>query len=93
MDLDIDAGLLKAHVLAFPCFCEADPEMTAENLMELIINAYNDDQLTEEQDMVLEFFLHLNFDESQFNLKRSIEIWSTEDLDAFWKIVKDQKLN
>lgn len=87
MDIEINADQLRATLLTFPCFSDADPQMAASELMELVLNAFNEDNLTEEQDLVVEMFLHLNTGEVEFNLKRALEIWMPEDRDAFIELI------
>ncbi|MFW7379268.1 MAG: hypothetical protein ACOH5I_10705 [Oligoflexus sp.] len=79
-ELAIDPELFTRAVLLFPCFHEADPKMASDELFHLITNAYRDDQLTEEQDLVIELVLHLHDESSPFNLRRAREIWSPEDM-------------
>ena len=77
--------------LKFPCFADAKPETGIQQLFEIILNAYRDDHLSEEQDLVIELILHLHEASSPFNLKRAIEIWSSADLTTFLDIIRQRQ--
>ena len=89
VDLTLNPAEFKALIIRFPCFHEADPEADATDLMNLVVNAYNSDNLTEEQDMVVELALHLCSEHTQFNLRRALEIWEPEDRAAFAALVTE----
>ena len=86
-EIMVKPALLVKTVLAFPCFREANPKEKIKTLFELVMNAYKDDNLTEEQDLVVELVLHLTDGQSPFNLKRALEIWSAKDRAAFIKLI------
>ncbi len=77
---------------SFPCFSDARLDSPAEELFTLILTAYRDDNLTEEQDLVVELLFHLSDENSPFNLKRASEVWAAEDLEAFWYVIAPEEL-
>ena len=90
LEISIAPEVLIAMALRFPCFGDAKPDSDPDELFEIIMNAYRDDNLSEEQDLVVELILHLHEESSPFNLKRALEVWSTADLAAFQDLIKEQ---
>lgn len=86
-EISLNPALFVQAIISFPCFKEAKPDTPADELFEVILEAYKGDNLTEEQDLVVELLLHLQEDTSPFNLKRAKEIWSNEDLKAMHQLL------
>ena len=86
-DIVVKPALLVKTALSFPCFSEANPKEKVNTLFDVIIHAYKDDNLTEEQDLVVEFVLHMTDEQTPFNLKRALEVWTVQDRAAFIKII------
>jgi hypothetical protein len=87
MEISIDSAQFRSLVLSFPCFSEADSEQAPDELLALVLAAFNEDNLTEEQDLVVELVLHLHSPEAQFNLRRSLEVWSKGDKEALARLI------
>ncbi|SMF25692.1 hypothetical protein [Pseudobacteriovorax antillogorgiicola] len=87
IEVKIDVEEFVATILTFPCFEDAKLDKEPAELFEIIMNAYRQDNLTEEQDLVVELLLHMSEPSSSFNLKRASEVWTEEDLNAFWDVI------
>jgi hypothetical protein len=86
-EINVNPHSFVKGVLRFPCFRDAQSHKDYSALFELIFEAYRQDQLTEEQDLVIELILHLHEETTPFNLKRAREIWSPEDMSAFIQLI------
>ena len=64
------------------------PISSAESLVNQIMGAFNDDNLTESQEYVVELLLHLSHQDSIFNLNRALAVWSDEDQAAFIAMIR-----
>lgn len=84
---DLDPEKFVDLCLSFPCFAEAKLDMPHKDLLSLILKAYNEDTLTEAQDLVVELLFHLRDENMPFNLKRASKIWTLEDREAFWYLI------
>ncbi|MBC7531827.1 MAG: hypothetical protein H7318_09630 [Oligoflexus sp.] len=88
-EIEVDTELFAEQVLRFSCFSDAPKEKNADDLFDLIFAAYEDENLTEEQDHTVEFLLHIQEEESPFNLSRALEVWNKEDRQLFLSIVTE----
>ncbi len=88
-EIEVDTELFAEQVLRFSCFSDAPKDKEADELFDLIFAAYEDENLTEEQDHTVEFLLHIQEEESPFNLSRALEVWNQEDRQMFMSIVKE----
>ncbi|MES2745450.1 MAG: hypothetical protein V4655_08480, partial [Bdellovibrionota bacterium] len=77
------------QILRFSCFSDVPKDKDADDLFDTIFAAYEDENLTEEQDHTVEFLLHIQEEESPFNLSRALEVWNTDDRTLFLSIVKE----
>mgnify|MGYP001566146492 CR=1 FL=1 len=88
-EIEVDTELFAEQILRFSCFSDAPKEKDADDLFDMIFAAYEDENLTEEQDHTVEFLLHIQEEESPFNLSRALEVWNKDDRQLFLSIVKD----
>jgi hypothetical protein len=88
-EIEVDTELFAEQVLRFSCFADAPKEKDADELFDVIFAAYEDENLTEEQDHTVEFLLHIQEEESPFNLSRALEVWNKEDRKLFLSIVTE----
>ena len=86
-EIEVDTTLFAQGLRLFPCFLEAPREGAPDDLFELVFSAYQAENLLEEQDHVVELLLHLQEEDSPFNLNRALEVWSHEDRQAFLQLV------
>ena len=87
----IDESKFVDSALNFPCFADArDGHTDHRQTFATIMTAYRDDNLTEDQDLVVELLFHMQHEETPFNLKRAVELWSEDDLAALWKLLLEQ---
>ena len=91
MEFDLSPEEFVEDALLFPCFEDAKLDRDAAEIFKIMIEAYKEDNLTEEQDLVIELLLHMRDSTSPFNLKRASEVWSEGDLDAFWAIISHKE--
>ena len=49
----------------------------------IVVDAYDQEQLTEEQDLIFEAILYFNNVSDDFNLRRALTIWSPGDFAQF----------
>lgn len=88
-EIEVDTELFAEQLLRFSCFGDAPKDKDADELFDLIFAAYEDENLTEEQDHTVEFLLHIQEEESPFNLSRALEVWNKDDRALFLSIVKE----
>ena len=88
-EIEVDTELFAEQVLRFGCFSDAPKGKDADDLFDLIFAAYEDENLTEEQDHTVEFLLHIQEEESPFNLSRALEVWNKADRQLFMSIVQE----
>ncbi|MCX6129251.1 MAG: hypothetical protein NTX25_09350 [Proteobacteria bacterium] len=88
-EIEVDTELFTEGLLRFPCFLDAPRDRTPDQLFDLVFDAYQEENLLEEQDHVVELLLHLQEEESPFNLNRALEVWSHEDRQAFLVLVDE----
>jgi hypothetical protein len=88
-EIEIDTELFASQVLRFPCFADVPRDKEADQLFDIVFNAYEDENLTEEQDHAVEFLLHIQEEDSPFNLSRALEIWGREDRQVFLEILTE----
>ncbi|MBC7660032.1 MAG: hypothetical protein H7249_10015 [Chitinophagaceae bacterium] len=88
-EIEVDTELFAEQVLRFSCFSDAPKGKDADELFDLIFAAYEDENLTEEQDHTVEFLLHIQEEESPFNLSRALEVWNKDDRALFLSLVKE----
>ncbi len=88
-EIEVDTNLFAEQALRFPCFHEAPRDKSGDELFDLIFGAYQDENLTEEQDHVVELLLHLQEEESPFHLARAMEVWSHENREAFLTLLQE----
>ncbi len=88
-EIEVDTELFAEQVLRFNCFSDLPKEKDADELFDVIFAAYEDENLTEEQDHTVEFLLHIQEEESPFNLSRALEVWNKEDRRMFLNIVTE----
>lgn len=87
ISVQIDTGWFVDKVLSFSCFEQAKSYTGEKALFDVILASYQNDLLTEQQDMVVECLLHLQDENSPFNLNRALSVWEPEDLSCFVKLV------
>lgn len=90
IEINVDPTFLVTTAIEFPCFADAKAVEDKDALFQIMMNSYSDDDLTEAQDLVMEFIFHLCSQEAQFNLHQAIKIWDKEDIEIFSKIVREQ---
>lgn len=88
-EFEVDTEMFSEGLLRFPCFDSVPRDKNAEEIFDLVFDAYQEENLLEEQDHVVELLLHLQDEESPFNLSRALEVWSHEDREAFLELVDD----
>jgi len=88
-EIEVDTELFAEHILRFRCFADAPKDKDADDLFDAIFAAYEDENLTEEQDHTVEFLLHIQEEESPFNLSRALEVWNKDDRKTFLTIVTE----
>ena len=88
-EIQIDTGLFAEQVIRFPCFREIPQQLKNDELFDLVFNAYQDENLTEEQDHVVELLLHLQEEDSPFNLSRALEVWSNDNRLVFLELIQE----
>lgn len=88
-EIEVDTELFAEQLLRFSCFSDAPKDKDADELFDTIFAAYEDENLTEEQDHTVEFLLHIQEEESPFNLSRALEVWNKDDRALFLSIVKE----
>jgi hypothetical protein len=88
-EIEVDTEMFAEGLLRFPCFESVPKEKSAEEIFDLVFEAYQDENLLEEQDHVVELLLHLQDEESPFNLSRALEVWSHDDRQAFLELVDE----
>lgn len=88
-EIEVDTELFTEQILRFSCFSDAPKNKDADDLFDTIFAAYEDENLTEEQDHTVEFLLHIQEEESPFNLSRALEVWNKKDRALFLSIVKE----
>jgi hypothetical protein len=88
-EIEIDTALFAEQALRFPCFHEAPRDKPSDELFDIIFSAYQDENLTEEQDHVVELLLHLQEEESPFHLSRAMEVWSHDNREAFLGLLQE----
>jgi hypothetical protein len=88
-EIEVDTELFAEQILRFSCFADAPKEKDADELFDVIFAAYEDENLTEEQDHTVEFLLHIQEEESPFNLSRALEVWNKADRKLFMSIVTE----
>ena len=86
----IEPNFLVDSVLRFKCFEDAKAVTDRDQLFNIIMDSYSEDNLTEAQDLVVEFIIHLFSPETPFNLNQAIKVWDKEDIDVFSEIIKEQ---
>ena len=86
--LDIDQESFVEAALQFPCFSDAKQiDKSTSEVFDAIMGAYRDDNLTEEQDLVVELLFHMQHEDTPFNLNRAVALWSSEDLAVLWDLL------
>lgn len=90
IEINVDPTFLVTTAIEFPCFADAKAVQDKDALFEIMMNSYSDDDLTEAQDLVMEFIFHLSSQDAQFNLHQAIKIWDKDDIEIFSKIVREQ---
>jgi len=88
-EIEVDTEMFAEGLVRFPCFESVPKEKNAEEIFDLVFEAYQDENLLEEQDHVVELLLHLQDEESPFNLSRALEVWSHEDRQSFLELVDE----
>jgi hypothetical protein len=88
-EIEVDTEMFAEGLVRFPCFESVPKEKNAEEIFDLVFEAYQDENLLEEQDHVVELLLHLQDEESPFNLSRALEVWSHDDRQAFLELVDE----
>jgi hypothetical protein len=88
-EIEVDTELFASQVLRFPCFADVPRDKDADQLFDIVFNAYEDENLTEEQDQAVEFLLHIQEEDSPFNLSHALEIWAKEDRQVFLEILNE----
>ena len=68
IEITVDPSFLVTTALLFPCFADAKAMDDHDNLYEIMMSSYSEDNLTEAQDLVMELIFHLCSPEAQFNL-------------------------
>ncbi len=91
-EIEVDTALFAEQALRFPCFNEAPRDKSGDELFDIIFGAYQDENLTEEQDHVVELLLHLQQEESPFHLSRAMEVWSHDNRKAFLDLLQELHL-
>ncbi len=88
-EIEVDTELFAEQVLRFSCFANTPKAKDADELFDAIFAAYEEENLTEEQDHTVEFLLHIQEEDSPFNLSRALEVWSKADRQVFMSIVQE----
>ncbi len=88
-EIEVDTELFAEQILRFSCFSGIPKDKDADELFDTIFAAYEEENLTEEQDHTVEFLLHIQEEESPFNLSRALEVWNKDDRALFLEIVKE----
>lgn len=88
-EIEVDTELFASQLLRFPSFADVPRDKEADQLFDIVFNAYEDENLTEEQDHVIEFLLHIQEEDSPFNLSRALEVWGRQDRQVFLEIVTE----
>ncbi len=88
-EIEVDTELFAEGVIRFPCFESIPKDKNSDEIFDLVFDAYQEENLLEEQDHVVELLLHLQEEDSPFNLSRALEVWSHEDRQAFLELVDE----
>ena len=88
-ELEIDTELFAEQLLRFPCFQDAPRDKGVDVLFDTVYNAYQDENLSEEQDHVIELLLHLQEEDCPFNLTRAMEVWGKADRQVFLQLLAE----
>lgn len=84
---------LAGQLLEFPAYVDAKTiDSPPEDLFQLIADAYENDQLTEEQELIFEAMLYLYNLTEEFDLRRAVLIWEDEDFLQFQTALVDARL-
>ncbi len=76
--------LIADELLRFPCFGDAKKmKKSADELLSVIQDAYENENLSEDQDMAFEAVLYFHEIIDQFDLRRALTIWDQGDLAVF----------
>ena len=77
------------QLLSFPAFSDAKKmKINAVKIFQIVVDAYEQEQLTEEQDLIFEAMLYLNNVSDDFNLRRAVSIWSPSDFAQFQTVLQ-----
>lgn len=77
------------QLLSFPAFFDAKKmKKNAVKIFQIVVDAYEQEQLTEEQDLIFEAMLYLNNVSDEFNLRRAVSIWSPSDFAQFQTVLQ-----
>ncbi len=88
-EIEVDTELFTEQLLRFPSFADAPKDKAPDELFDIVFNAYQDENLSEEQDHVVELLLHLQEEESPFNLSRALEVWNQADRQTFLALLHE----
>ena len=88
-EIEVDTELFTEQLLRFPSFADAPKDKSPDELFDIVFNAYQDENLSEEQDHVVELLLHLQEEESPFNLSRALEVWNQADRQTFLALLHE----
>lgn len=88
-EITLDPKAFVERVLSFPSFKEAKLNRPYHEILDIILDAYRNDNLTEEQDLIVELILHLQDESTPFNLKRAREIWDNQDKKVFIQMMTE----
>lgn len=84
LDIAVSADLFQLYLQQFPCFAGYGDKIEFNAIM----RAYDEGELTEEQDLAVECVLDLLSDQYfDFSLKDAFQLWGQGDLAAFIKIL------
>ena len=81
---DLTNTKIAEQLLRFPCFADAKKmNRTSEETLAIIHEAYEGENLSEDQDMAFETVLYFNKYIDQFDLRRALSVLGPEDLKIF----------
>lgn len=81
---------LAFQILQFPAFSEAKRmNKPLKEIFQIVIDAYEQEQLTEEQDLILECLLYLHSLTEDFDLRRALLVWEEGDLNQFFTLSRN----
>ena len=86
------ADAIGKQILLFPAFADARTlEMTPAEVADLATNAYENDQLSQEQDLILEALLYLASWTEEFHLREAMQVLPDDDFAILMALIQEHR--